>query len=164
MTTADISRRLHWFPHEMTSEQRLHKFHTCDVHHLDRDSAPDWLKQIFLATRSIRSTTQAWVVTHHQYGISAVHAQTSFRGKTNQNRLFSLATSNLASTAKCTSTANRAFTIYLFLKNCGFFHGLFCCIHRNKAAFDCKGRAKPRSESIKKTSAKPKQRHITVNK
>ena len=147
----------------MTSEQRLQKFHTCDVRYLDRDSAPDWLKQISLATRSIRSTTLAWVVTRHQYGISAVLAQTSFRGKTNQNRRFSPATSNLASTAKCTSSANKAFTIYLFLKNFGFFHGLFYCIHQNKAAFDCKGRSKPRSESFKKTSAKPKQRQITVN-
>ena len=138
----------------MTSEQRLQKFHTCDVRYLDRDSAPDWLKQISLATR--RSTTQAWVVTRHQYGISAVHAQTSFRGKTNQNRLFSPATSNLASTAKCTSSANKAFTIYLFLKNFGFFHGLFYCIHQNKAAFDCKGRSKPRSESLKKNLCKAK--------
>ena len=30
----------------------------------------------------IRSTTQIWVVTRHQYGIYAVFYQTSFRGKT----------------------------------------------------------------------------------
>ena len=140
----------------MTSEQRLQKLHIGDVRYLDRDSAPDWLKLISLATRSIRSTTESRVVTRHQYGISAVHTQTSFRGKTNQNRLFSPVTSNLARTAKCTSTANKAFTIYLFLKNFGFFHGLFYCIYQNKAAFDCEGRAKPRFESIKKNLCKAK--------
>ena len=30
----------------------------------------------------IRCTTQIWVVTRHQYGISTVVAQTSFRGET----------------------------------------------------------------------------------
>ena len=29
--TADISRRHHWFPRELTSEKRVHKFHTDDV-------------------------------------------------------------------------------------------------------------------------------------
>ena len=43
-------------------------------------SASDWLKQIFLATRSIRSTTQFWVVTCHQYGISTLVSQTAFHG------------------------------------------------------------------------------------
>ena len=42
----------------------------------------DWLKQVFLATRLIRSASQIWVVTGHQYGISSVVAQTSFRGET----------------------------------------------------------------------------------
>ena len=31
---------------------------------------------------TIRSTTQIWVVTHHQYGISALVSQTSFGGET----------------------------------------------------------------------------------
>ena len=43
----------------------------------------------------IRSTTQIWVVTRHQYGISALVSQTSFRGKTSGGvpkcRLFSQA-------------------------------------------------------------------------
>ena len=29
--TADISRRHHWFPREMTSEERAQKFYTDDV-------------------------------------------------------------------------------------------------------------------------------------
>ena len=45
---------------------------------LDLGSAPDWLKQFSHAARPIRSTTQIWVVTRHQYGISAVVSQTSF--------------------------------------------------------------------------------------
>ena len=42
----------------------------------------DWLKQVFLATPLIRSASQIWAVTGHQYGISSVVAQTSFRGET----------------------------------------------------------------------------------
>ena len=41
-------------------------------------SASDWLNQIFHAARPIRSTTQIWVVTRHQYGISTLVSQTSF--------------------------------------------------------------------------------------
>ena len=52
---------------------------TC--HYPDLGSASDWLKRISLA-RITRSTTQMWVVTGHQYGISAPVPQTSFRGKT----------------------------------------------------------------------------------
>ena len=51
-------------------------------HYPDLDSASDWLKQISKAGRPIRSTTQIWVVTRHQYGISALVSQTSFRGET----------------------------------------------------------------------------------
>ena len=39
----------------------------------------DWISN---ATRPIRSTTQVWVVTRHQSGISALVSQTSFRGET----------------------------------------------------------------------------------
>ena len=64
-------------------------------HHPDLDSASDWLNQISHAARPIRSTTQIWVVTRHQYGISALVPQTSFGGKTNGGvakcRLFSQA-------------------------------------------------------------------------
>ena len=45
-------------------------------HYPDLGSASDWLNQISHAARPIRSTTQIWVVTRYQYGIS----QTSFRG------------------------------------------------------------------------------------
>ena len=44
--------RHHWFPREMTSEERLQKFHTDDVSqtvYLDLGSASDWLKQNSLA-------------------------------------------------------------------------------------------------------------------
>ena len=42
------------------------------------DLASDWLRQISQAARLIRSSSQIWVVTHHQYGISALFSQTSF--------------------------------------------------------------------------------------
>ena len=41
---------------------------TC--HHSGLGSASDWLKKISFAAQPIRSTTQIWIVTHHQYGIS----------------------------------------------------------------------------------------------
>ena len=48
----------------------------------DLGSASDWLKEVPHALRPIRSTIQIWVVTRHQYGISALVSQTSFRGET----------------------------------------------------------------------------------
>ena len=48
-------------------------------HYPDLGGAFDWLKQIFHAPRPIRSTAQIWVVTRHQYGISALQ---SLRGET----------------------------------------------------------------------------------
>ena len=51
-------------------------------HYLDLDDDSDWLKHISLAALSIRNATQIWVVTRHQYGISALVPQKSFRGKT----------------------------------------------------------------------------------
>ena len=51
-------------------------------HYPDLVSASDWLKQICHAARPIRRTTQNWLVTRHQYGISALVSQTSFRGET----------------------------------------------------------------------------------
>ena len=47
----------------------------------DLGSASGWLNQISHAARPIRSTTQIWVVTRHQYGISALVSQTSFGGE-----------------------------------------------------------------------------------
>ena len=65
-------------------------------HYPDLGSASDWLKQISQAVRPIRSTTLIWVVTRHQYGISALVSQASFRVETSGDvvkcRLFSQAT------------------------------------------------------------------------
>ena len=51
-------------------------------HYPDLGNASDWLKQISQAARPIRSSTQIWVVTRHQCGISALASQTSFCGET----------------------------------------------------------------------------------
>ena len=51
-------------------------------HYPDLGNASDWLNQISNTARPIRRTTQIWVVTRHQYGISAFVSQTSFGGKT----------------------------------------------------------------------------------
>ena len=51
-------------------------------HYPDLGSASGWLNQISHAARPIRSTAQIWVVTRHQYGISALVSQTSFGGET----------------------------------------------------------------------------------
>ena len=68
------------------SEKRAQKFQT----------ASDWLDQISHAARPIRSTTQIWVMTRHQCGISALISQTSFGGETSG----SVAKSGLFSQAK----------------------------------------------------------------
>ena len=61
----------------------------------DLGSASDCLNQISHAARPMRSTTHIWVVTRHQYGISALVSQTSFGGETTGSvakcRLFSQA-------------------------------------------------------------------------
>ena len=77
--------------------------HTDDLQYPDLCGASDWLKQSSITARPIRSTTQIWVVTRHQYRISAVVPQTSFRGESVGyffKLLFKEQTSvNLASTA-----------------------------------------------------------------
>ena len=50
-------------------------------HYPDLGSASDRLNQVSHAARPIRSTTQIWVVTRNQYGISALVSETSFAGK-----------------------------------------------------------------------------------
>ena len=64
---------------------------TC--HYPDLSSAFDWSCRVGNLIQPIRSTTQIWVVTRHQYGISALVSQTSFRGETSGEvakcRLFS---------------------------------------------------------------------------
>ena len=67
-------------------------------HYPDLGSASDWLNQMSHAARPIRSTTRIWVVTRHQYGISALVSQTSFGGESSVSvakcRLFSQAKEN----------------------------------------------------------------------
>ena len=66
---------------------------TC--HYPDLGSASDWLKRAGTSFQPIRSTTKVWVVTCHQYGISALVTQTSFcegsSGDLAKRRLFSQA-------------------------------------------------------------------------
>ena len=68
-------------------------FHTDAFHNPDLGSACDWLEQNSHAKRPIRSTIQIWVVRRHQYGISALVSQMSFRRETSDGvakyRLFS---------------------------------------------------------------------------
>ena len=65
-------------------------------HYPDLGSVSDWLKRAETSFQPIRSTTKIWVVTRHQYGISALVTQTSFcegsSGDRARRRLFSQAT------------------------------------------------------------------------
>ena len=64
-------------------------------HHPDLGSASDWSCRARNLIQPIRGTTQIWVVTRHQYGISALVSQMSFGGENNGSvakcRLFSQA-------------------------------------------------------------------------
>ena len=51
-------------------------------HYPDLGSASDWLKQISHTAQPIRGTTKKWLVTCHQYRISALVFQTSFHRET----------------------------------------------------------------------------------
>ena len=61
----------------------------------DLGSVSEWSQGVGSLLQPIRSTTQIWVMTRHQYGISALVSQTSFRGETvgcvAKRRLFSQA-------------------------------------------------------------------------
>ena len=67
-------------------------------HYPDLGSASDWSCRVGNLIQAFRSTTQIWVVTRHQYGISAFVSQTSFGGETSGSvvkcRLFSQAIEN----------------------------------------------------------------------
>ena len=52
-------------------------------HYPNLDSASDWSCRVGNLIQPIRSTTQIWVVTRHQYGISALVSRMSFGGETN---------------------------------------------------------------------------------
>ena len=58
-------------------------------HYPDLGSASDWLKQIYHTSGPIRSTTQIWVVIHHQNEISTLVSQTSFHGENQMTAVFS---------------------------------------------------------------------------
>ena len=47
-------------------------------HYPDLGRASDWLNQVSPTAQPIRGTTQIWVGTHRQYGISALISQRSF--------------------------------------------------------------------------------------
>ena len=63
------------------------------LHYPDLGSVSDWSCRMGNLIYPVRSTAQIWVVTRHQYGISALVSQTSFGGKTSGSvskcRLFS---------------------------------------------------------------------------
>ena len=75
---------LSWHHHhiKMTSEKWLHKFHTDDMS-LPRSGLCFWLVVSCRKITSINQKHLIWVVTCHQYGISGLVSQTSFRRKTN---------------------------------------------------------------------------------
>ena len=69
-------------------------------HYPDPSSASDWSSCVENLIQQIRSTTQIWVVTRHQYGISALVYQASFGAETTAGsvakcRLFSQAITSL---------------------------------------------------------------------
>ena len=91
----------------------------------DLSSASDWLKQISLAAQPIRSTTLTSAVTRHQYGISALVSQTSFREETSGGiakcRLFYKArnvTESLEKSISCTAVGVRRFFKILTCISC----------------------------------------------
>ena len=51
-------------------------------HYPNLGSASEWSCRMGKLIQPIRSSTQIWVVTSHQYGISALVSQTSFGGET----------------------------------------------------------------------------------
>ena len=77
------------------------------MHYPDLGSASDLLCREGISFQPIRSTTKIWVVTRHQYGISALVTQTSFyegsSGDLAKHRLFSQATLSCTSVETETS-------------------------------------------------------------
>ena len=62
-------------------ETTAENFILMTYHYPALGSTSDWLKQIYLVARPIRSPNQIWVMTSHQYGISALVRRMSFRGE-----------------------------------------------------------------------------------
>ena len=67
---------------QMTSEKQRRNSLLMTRHYPDVGSASDWSCRVGNLIQPIRSTTQIWVVTRNQYGISALVPQTSFGGET----------------------------------------------------------------------------------
>ena len=80
--TDDISRRHQRLSPELTSEKRAQKSILMKRHYPDVGSTSDWLKQVSQAALPTGRTTQIWVVTRHQFGISTLVSQTSIPGET----------------------------------------------------------------------------------
>ena len=84
------------------------------LHYPDLGSASDLSCRVGNLIQPIRSTTQIWVVTRHQYGISALVSQTLFSGEITAGgsvgkcRLFSQATICLSHFLK----SERALTVF----------------------------------------------------
>ena len=105
-------------------------------HYPDLGSASDWSYRVGNLIQPIRSTTQLWVVTRHQYGISALFSQTSFGGKNSGSvakcRLFSQAKLqvNLTSTLPfvlCTNCAcNGRFARFFSISSLRLKKSLVC--------------------------------------
>ena len=90
---------------------------TC--HYPDLGSASDWSCRVGNLIQPIRSTTQIWVVTRHQYGISALISQTSFRGETcggvAKSRLFSQGYDFALTTAEGMGNSEMFFFFFLII-------------------------------------------------
>ena len=116
----------------MASEKRVRNSILGTCHYPVLGSATDWLKKIFHAARPIRSTAQIWVVTHHQYAISALVSQTSFGGETRSSvakcRLFpqaSFARLSLLNQLRSTERTNKHRFSHRFLL-CLVLFFVFC--------------------------------------
>ena len=75
---------LHGFPAKRRLRNKRRNSILMMPHHPDVGSASDCLREISLTTRPIRSTTQIWVATRHQGGISAVVSPTLHVSRINQ--------------------------------------------------------------------------------
>ena len=88
-------------------------------YYLDLGSVSDRSRRVGNLLQPIRSTTQTWLVTHHQYGFSALVSQTSIREKTSGGvakcRLFREASLMLF---KCIKRENSFFFFSRATKSC----------------------------------------------
>ena len=94
-------------------------------HYPDLGSASDWLNQISYPARPIRSTTQIWVVTRYQYGISAFGSQTSFDRETS------------GSVAKCWLFSQAIWSLSVPIKRLEFRENVRCFFPQGKKQTVC---------------------------